>query len=375
MSRILYIASLHHPEQLLQDQATAQAAGAELPLFPSSMNLRFWEKALLKRGHTVDVFWRNFSGFGARDIRKLQSLKYTNTLSPQRLAEALMQRLPYQLNVDLRRRNAQLIAYARQTKPDILWLIGDNRVIHADTLAQLKRELGCKILYSTGTSPIVFSLPLERAAARLYDLVIVNDFYHGIQWQELGSPWMLCLPAVAIDPEFHYPRPDPKLACDISFVGTLLPPKLYSERIAALEAIKDFDLGIWTVHDLPETLRPNLRGYALGDSMLEAISSSKMTLNVHGDFMRYGGNMRLFEAASVGTFQIVDERVGVHEWFKEGEHLVMYRSLADLRAKITYYLAHDAERQAIADAARQHVLKYHTYEQRLERLEEVGFLR
>ena len=44
--------------------------------------------------------------------------------------------------------------------------------------------------------------------------------------------------------------------------------------------------------------------------MLEVLSSAKISLNVHGNFMRYGGNMRLFEAAAVGTFQIVDNRAG-----------------------------------------------------------------
>jgi spore maturation protein CgeB len=105
--------------------------------------------------------------------------------------------------------------------------------------------------------------------------------------------------------------------------------------------------------------------------MLKILSASKISLNVHGDFMRYGGNMRLFEAAGAGSFQLVDDRPGVREWFTPGEHLVIYNSLDDLRDKVTYYLAHPDERERIAAAGRAHALAHHTYEQRLAQLEDV----
>ena len=374
MTRILFIASLHHPEQLQLDRAAAQQAGRELPLFPNSTSTHFWEKALRKRGYTVDVFWRNLSGFGNRDVQTLKADVYTERITPERILKAITQRLPYSLNPDLRRRNALLIDHARQFQPDYLWLIGDNRVVHADTLAHIKAELGCRIIYSTGTSPIVFSQPIERQAAELYDIVLVNDYYHGIQWLELGAKKMTCLPISAIDPDFHQPRPlsaDEKAAytCDVSFVGTLLPTKLYSERTDALAALDNFDVGIWTVHDVPHTLKRHVRGYALGDTMLRVLSGATISLNVHGNFMRYGGNMRLFEAAGVGAFQITDNRPGVREWFTPDEHLVIYDSLADLREKAAYYLAHPDEREQIATAAREHALQYHTYNQRLLQLE------
>lgn len=375
MNRILFIASLHHPQTLLAEQALAHQDQQIVPLFPSSYAFYFWEKALLKHGYTVDVFWRNVSGFRGQNISQLHAQKYTEQLSLQRIGQAAVNRLPYVLNPDLRRRNANLIAHARQYQPTHLWLIGDNRVIHTDTLAQLKAEHHCKLIYSTGTSPIVFSHAIERQAAPLMDLVLVNDYYHGIQWRELGAQAMLCLPVVAIDPDFHYPRPyDPEFACDIGFVGTLLPPNLYSERVSALEHLRDFDLGIWSVHDVPASLKAHQRGSALGEQMLRVLSSSRISLNVHGNFMRYGGNMRLFETASVGVLQLVDQRDGLAEWFTADEHLVVFDDYDDLRDKARYYLDHEAEREAIASAARKHVLAHHTYDHRLATLIELGIL-
>ncbi len=367
--RILFVASLHHPDAL-QAAIAATPPGQPPSLFPSSTAHHFWEKALLKRGHTLDVFYRNQSAFGG----PIKAQHHTQRITPGKLAAAALRRLPPELNPDYQLRNRRLLDRARAFHPDWLWMVGDNTVIYPATLETIKREMGSKIVYSTGTSPIVFSRPVERAAARLYDLVLVNDYYHGVQWLELGARAMECLPVVACDPAFHHPytltaEQRAAFTCDIAFVGTLIPDALYGRRIRALEALRDFDLGIWSVHDVPASLRGNVRGQALGEDMLEVLSAAKMTINVHGDFMRYGGNMRLFEAAAVGVLQISDDLPGTRQWFQPGETIVTFSDLDDLRAKVAYYLAHDAERERIVAQAQAHVYANHTYEQRAAHLE------
>lgn len=371
LKRILFVASLHHPEQLQQEIA---AAPHDPPLIPSSMSLHFYEKALKARGVTLDIFWRNLPGFGPRDVSRLRTQRHSARLTPGKIVGALLRRIPPALHPDIQRRNALLLQQARRFQPDLLWLIGDNTIILPQTLSAIREATGCRILYASGTSPIVFSHSIEREAARLYDLALVNDLYHGMQWLELGAKRMACLPYVAIDPDFHQPptlsdEEKARYACDVTFVGTLMPQQLYSERVAALEALRDFDLGIWSVHDVPPRLRPHLRGAALGAQMMRVLAGSTISLNPHGDFMRYGGNMRLFEAAALGAFQLCDDRPGIREWFRPDEHLVIYHSLDDLRAKVVYYLAHPEERAALATAAREHVLKHHTYAQRLDQIE------
>lgn len=367
--RVLFVTTLHHPEQLQKD--ISKTADGRPPLFPSSMGQHFWERAMRARGYELDVFWRNLPGFGRRDIAKLRSLVYREGLDPRRALTALSHRTPAALNLDYRRRNQLLIRQARRFKPDIIWLSGGNSLILPKTLARLKQEHDCKIIYVSGVSPIVFSHSIERQAARLYDLALVNDYYHGIQWLELGAKRMECLPYAAIDPDFHYPRPSGETICDVGFVGTLVPQSLYSERAAALESLREFDLGIWSMHGIPRSLKAFHRGYALGEGMLQVLSAVKISLNAHGDFMRYGGNMRLFETAAIGVFQLVDDRPGISDWFKPGEHLATYRSLDDLQAKVRHYLAHDEQRRRMAAAARGHVLAHHRYDQRLARVEEL----
>jgi glycosyltransferase involved in cell wall biosynthesis len=366
--RILFIASLHHPEALREAIAAAPPGAA--PLFPPSVAQHFYEKELRARGHELAVFYRNLPAWGGTGHFE----RHSEGLTPGKIVRGLLNRLPPQANPDVALRNRRLREQAAAFRPDWLWLVGDNRVIAPQTLAAIKRETGCKLLYTTGVSPIVFSTPIERAAARLYDLVLSNDFYHGIQWLELGAARMECLPISACDPDFHRPhdltaQERAALACDVAFVGTLVPDHLYSLRRAALESLRDFDLGIWSVHDLPQTLQAHYKGAALGESNIQALSAAKITLNVHGDFMRYGGNMRLFEAAGAGIFQIADDLPGIHEWFTEGETIVTFRDTDDLRAKVRHYLTHDSEREAIARRAREHVYAHHTYRQRVDRLE------
>ena len=170
MPKILFVASLHHPEELRREQAQNPAQ-----LFPSSMAQHFYERALLRAGYTLDVFWRNVSGFGkAGDIENLQHARYSQRITPRRALEAAMRRLPPRLNVDYRIRNQRLLEHVQRFAPDIIWLVGDNTVITPATLATLKAG-GGRIIYTCGTSPIVFSHPIERAAARLYDWVLEND--------------------------------------------------------------------------------------------------------------------------------------------------------------------------------------------------------
>lgn len=366
--KILFVASLHHP-QALRDAIAATPPGAEPPLFPPSMAQHFYEREFRAQGAQVAVFYRNAPAWGGTAA----ALRHDAGITPGKVIAALARRVPPRINPDYRLRNQQLVTQARGFMPDVLWLVGDNTVIYPETLAHIKDMTGCKLVYASGTSPIVFSHAIERAAARVYDLVLVNDYYHGIQWLELGARAMLCLPIAACAPDFHRrydltPDEQRASACDVAFVGTLVPDNLYNRRVAALNALRDFDLGIWSVHDVPASLRPFLRGAALGESMLRVLSAAKVTVNIHGDFMRYGGNMRLFEAAGVGTLQIADDLPGHHEWFTPDETLVTFSDLDDLRAKVAHYLSHDDDRARIAAAAQRHVYAHHTYQQRVATL-------
>lgn len=366
--KFLLVASLHHPDELARLNRTVSPD--QVNLFPPSQAPFFWLRSLRKLGHEVDAFIRNApAAFGWRS-RRLE--KFTGARGLSTLVTGLSQRFP-RAHPDYRLRNRRLRQMVAQFEPDVILLTGDNWIIFTETLSKIKATVGCKIVYLSGVSPVVFSGAMERAAAPLYDLVLVNDFYHGIQWLELGASRMEVLPLAACDPEYHRhfqlsAAEQLEFGCDVGFVGTLLPPLLYSRRIKALEAAADFDLGIWSVHGIPPSLVPFYRGPALGERMTRILSGSKIQINPHGNFMRYGGNMRIFEAAACGVFQLVDDLPGIPTWFSLGDQIVTYTDLDDLRRKTRYYLDHETERQQIAQAAQAHAYAHHTYDHRMAKL-------
>jgi len=367
--KFLFIGEIHHPEELAKAIA-ATPPGAPPPLFPPSQWTYFWVRTLRQMGHEVTAFFRDAPAwFGSRS-RKAGSFTGAKTFAA--VFQAISSRAPH-LHPDYPTRNMRLVQQVARERPDVIILNGGNKVIFPETLEAIKQRFGCYLIYASGVSPIVFSHGIERKAAPLYDLVLVNDYYHGIQWLELGAKRMEALPMVACDPEFHRrmelsAEEHTAFDCEVGFVGTLLPPNLYSTRVEALEAIADCGLGIWSIHALPESLKRCYRGPALGEKTQRIMSGSKIQVNPHGNFMRYGGNMRLFEAAGCGVFQIADDLPGNRRWFTPGEHIALYRDPKHLRELVQYYLAHDAERNQIAEAAQAHVYANHTYTNRIHAL-------
>jgi 2-polyprenyl-3-methyl-5-hydroxy-6-metoxy-1,4-benzoquinol methylase/Tfp pilus assembly protein PilF len=66
-----------------------------------------------------------------------------------------------------------------------------------------------------------------------------------------------------------------------------------------------------------------------------------------------------------GALLLTDPADGLLDLFRDGEHLVVYRSRAELFEKIAWYLGHEEERARIAAQGRAHVLAFHTYEVRV----------
>jgi spore maturation protein CgeB len=366
--RILIAGPVHHPDAYARACQDAAARGEPAPLFPRYYPFQFYAEALRAAGHEVEAFHTTASALlGGREFVRLSEFGG----SAGALVRAGLQRFP-RLSPEYTARNRRLVEAARRFRPDWVWLVGGSNVVLPATLEKIKAA-GARLAYFNGTSPVVFAHPNERKAAPLVDLAVTNDFYHAVQWLELGAARVEALPYAACEPSYHRRytlSADERAAyaCDVAFVGTLLPPNLYGRRVRALEALRDFDLGVWSVHPVPPSLKPFYRGAALGEQMMRALCAAKIVVNPHGDFMRWGGNMRLFEAAGCGVMQLADDLPGVPEWFAPGAEIVTYRDAGHLRELVAHYLAHDAGREAIAAAGQARAYADHTYGQRAARL-------
>lgn len=83
---------------------------------------------------------------------------------------------------------------------------------------------------------------------------------------------------------------------------------------------------------------------------------------------------RNFEIPGCGGFQLTGWAENLDEYFEIGKEVVCFESDSDLIEKIAYYLEHEDERRAIAQAAHQRALAEHTYERRFQQIfKAIGF--
>ncbi|MDD3265788.1 MAG: glycosyltransferase [Burkholderiales bacterium] len=158
---------------------------------------------------------------------------------------------------------------------------------------------------------------------------------------------------------------DAKYNCDITTAGNA-----HSWRVAYYNHLVDYDVKIWGPQ--PPLWMPKKKLFGKfqcklvhNEEKAKAFLGAKIVLNnlYFGEVI--GVNVRTFEAAGIGAFQMVDWRSGLAQLFKDGEEIVSYKSLSEMHQKIKYYLEHPELREKIATAGKARAYLEHTYEHRL----------
>ncbi len=106
--------------------------------------------------------------------------------------------------------------------------------------------------------------------------------------------------------------------------------------------------------------------------MVEIMNSTKIVFNPawssDGSLKAVQTKLRHFEVPGCGAFQITNENPELAELFRPDEEVVFFNSDEELLEKVAYYIKHDAEREAIADAGYKRALKQHTLDIRVQTL-------
>jgi hypothetical protein len=120
---------------------------------------------------------------------------------------------------------------------------------------------------------------------------------------------------------------------------------------------------------LSRKIRPYMREGKFGIDLFNAISSTKVTLNVHADAsIRFASNMRLFETAGAGGCLVTDWKDNLPQLFEPDREVVAYRSVEECIEKVRWLIGRPSECEAIAKAAQRRALRDHTYKRRGEQL-------
>lgn len=182
-----------------------------------------------------------------------------------------------------------------------------------------------------------------RRLARPYDLAFVamRDGTDILQRSGVNAVWVF---GGACDPEIHRRLNVPR-RYDVGFIGTDggIPRKFY------LQALR-------------ERYPNSFIGTAPHTQMSEIYSQSKIGFSYVAPAETL--TMRSFEIMSCGAMLLLnavrDEATHLLG-FQPGRHLVLYRSPAEVFTLVDYYLARDAEREAIARAGHELTVQRHRY--------------
>jgi spore maturation protein CgeB len=161
---------------------------------------------------------------------------------------------------------------------------------------------------------------------------------------------------------------DPQYQCDITTAGNQ-----HSWRVACYKHLTGYNVKLWG-NPAPLWMDAAViakmhqgRGVYNHDKVRAFRGASIVVNNLHYGEM-WGLNVRAFEAAGAGAFQMVDWRPGLGQLFNDGKELISFISVADLKQKVDYWLPRKDERRQIAAAGMRRAHAQHTYALRLQLL-------
>lgn len=161
---------------------------------------------------------------------------------------------------------------------------------------------------------------------------------------------------------------DAKYQCDIATAGNQ-----HSWRVAFFKHLAEYDVKLWGNPgplwlNAGAVVRMHQGRGVYNHEKVRAFRGARIVINnLHYGEM-WGLNARSFEAAGAGAFQLVDWRPGLSQLFEDGQEIISFQSMCDLKQKIAYWLPRHDERRTIAEAGMRRAHANHTYALRLQLL-------
>ncbi len=150
-----------------------------------------------------------------------------------------------------------------------------------------------------------------------------------------------------------------------TFVGGLGDKFWLNRTRCARYLAKNTDIKWWgyneEVFEKNDPLIKVHQGLTAGLEMLQIYRDSKIVFNDYGEIADgMGVNQRIFEVLGVGSFLLTRKADNLEETFPKGLFEV-FTDEKDCLDKINYFLRNEKEREEIAAAGQQHVLKNYSY--------------
>lgn len=145
------------------------------------------------------------------------------------------------------------------------------------------------------------------------------------------------------------------------------------EREQMIRLLSDrYELALYSSQPADESVKGQFlteKGFADYEKEMPFIfHNSGINLNITSRTIQSGISKRVLDILACGGFCITNYQPEIAEYFEDGTDLVMYSGMADLAAKVEYYLTHEEERAAIAQDGNKKVREFFALRQRVEEM-------
>ncbi|MBN1490091.1 MAG: glycosyltransferase [Phycisphaerae bacterium] len=223
-----------------------------------------------------------------------------------------------------------------------------------------------------------YQFHLVKDIAPAYDCCLVPECYRLDDYRRAGARPIYCQEAA--NPDVYRPYAV-SVEYDVTFVG-----QAYGDRPAVIRHLQEqgIDVRVWGPHwkhyapklqtaGGPPEPDDRYGGILTDEEMIRMYSRSKINLGFSSCGETHASGERIlqvrlrdFEVPMSGGFYMVEYMEELEAFFEIGKEVICYTDADDLTDKIRYYLAHDAEREAIRRAGFERCRRDHTWQKRFE---------
>jgi spore maturation protein CgeB len=269
----------------------------------------------------------------------------------------------------------------REGKPDLLFTFLFTDQFHAPLLKKIKEESSTVTFNWFADDHWRFE-SFSRHWAECFSFVSTTDIHSLEKYHSIGYGNAL-LTQWGVN-HYLYTNEARPMQHDVSFIG-----QAHGDRRTVVNTIQSNGIDLLVKGTHWNLRRRHMYAHKLGllsanalnaivnetrisqDAMIDIFRSSRINLNLTASSQTKYRNQikgRNFEIPGCGGFQLSEYADRIEEYFVPDKEIVCFRSTGEMIEKIQYYLQHEEERKAVADAGYQRAMKDHTYEQRFRSL-------
>ena len=182
------------------------------------------------------------------------------------------------------------------------------------------------------------------------DYVVTNAIEAVPRYRELNARVIQTIPNTGIAIDHDWSNIEEKY--DVSFVGS----RFYADREQWINELKDRNIPI-------HLFGGGGGGYVSFEQMIDIFKTSKINLNFSGTGPYYWIHQikgRVFQVCMAGGFMLTEYAPGIGNYFEIDKEIVCFHNAEEMVNKIIYYLDHDEERRAIAQAGWKRAISEYT---------------